>query len=319
MKPSCIVLESDYTGEHNARMGVAEWLGGPIHKISIEEARETSQRKTENAALLKADVLIGGTGEETTELVLDLANGMNQPLTIFLASILPDHLDQRIHDYDLVVGPPHDELSGPHVLTILGVPHRLRPETIGKLAPTVPNEDKKIAFLMGGNTRYCAGFTPDYAQRLGIRVSQLANNLGANNLGAKIIVTNSRRTPEESLATFRKEIAHSEEAFIDWRDSDPTTYFNLLAEADLIICTGDSLSMCCEAAISGKTLLVTTDTEAMESYHTKTIQRLINAGYALEFQGDIETWPQPTKVLDPTALTGTRILGLLRKRKDCFQ
>jgi uncharacterized protein len=314
LKPSCIVLDSDYTGEHNARMGVAEWLGGAIQKISIEEARKYLLQKEKDQASLNADILIGGTGEDTTELVLDLAKSMKQPLTIFLASILPDQLDQRIHDYDLVVGPPHDELTGTHVLTLLGVPHRLRPEKIAKIAPPTPVEGKKIAFLMGGNTRYCDGFTPEYAQRLGTRISRQARKLDA-----KIIVTNSRRTPAESLAAFRKEIAPFENAFIDWQDSDPTTYFKILAEADLIICTGDSLSMCCEAAISGKALLVTTDTEAMESYHIITIQRLIEAGYALEFCGDIEAWPQPTKRLDPTALTGTRILELLSNRKGCFQ
>ena len=90
LKPSCIVLDSDYTGEHNARMGVAEWLGGAIQKISIEEARKYLLQKEKDQASLNADILIGGTGEDTTELVLDLAKSMKQPLTIFLASILPD-------------------------------------------------------------------------------------------------------------------------------------------------------------------------------------------------------------------------------------
>ena len=74
--------------------------------------------------------------------------------------------------------------------------------------------------------------------------------------------------------------------------------------------------MCCESAITGKPVLVTTDPEAMEIYHLETLQRLIRNGHALEFNRIYDEVPSPTKILDPTQCVGQKISDLLRKRKQ---
>jgi len=80
----------------------------------------------------------------------------------------------------------------------------------------------------------------------------------------------------------------------------------------VIICTGDSISMCCEGAITGKPTLVTTDSVAMESYHLDTMERLITDGYVYRFTGDMPNVPPAGRLLDPTAAIGNRINALLK-------
>jgi len=165
-------------------------------------------------------------------------------------------------------------------------------------------EQNRIALLIGGNTRYCSGFTEVYASKL---ATQLAKQ--AELWRAKYVITNSRRTPDNALQVLRSTLCDYEAEFVD---SKGVGYPELLARTDAIICTGDSLSMCSEAAITGKPLLITTDAEAMEIYHLQAANRLIDAGYAIQFCGTLESLPRATKALDTTGAVGTRILEWLR-------
>ena len=301
-----LVLGSDYTGEINSRMGVAEWLEGEISQVSLATAEEVVNGST-HPELLGYDLLIAGTGEDTTRLALDLASKIGNPLTVFVASILPDELDPNIQRYDLVVAPPHPELSGDHVLQILGVPSRLQPN------PTPPqpvSSSPRMALLLGGNTRYCEGFTEDYAQRLANRLLKQAQLWNG-----KFVISNSRRTPEGSLHVLRKVLSPVEETFIDWEQGDSHRYKKLLEEAEVIFCTGDSLSMCSEAAMQGKPLLVTCDKEAMEIYHIRTLQRMVREGHAHFFEEPMEHIPDPVSVLNTTEIIGQKITELLKSRK----
>jgi len=157
--PVCLILGSDYRGELNARRGVAEWLGARTIEVSIAEATRLVEAGDALAAYRNVDVLLGGTGEETTQLLLELGKKIDRSLTVFLASILPEDLHPAIHQYDLIAAPPHPKLSAGNVLPVLGVAHRFRPSLFS--SATLPNDHLKIALLVGGNTRYCNGFTPE--------------------------------------------------------------------------------------------------------------------------------------------------------------
>ncbi len=303
-----LVFESDYTGEINGRLGVAEWLEGKVTHVPLSVATAVVEGVGNAEEFNDHDILIAGTGEDTTELGLKFANKVGRPLTVFLASILPDELDPSIQQYDLIVAPPHSQLSGERVLTMLGVPHRFRPGT--PTFDTIPGQPK-LALLLGGNTRYCEGFTVDYAQRLGDRLLRQANLWNG-----KFIITNSRRTPEAALQTLRQVLAPVESRFLEWDAEDSHDYKILLQEADIVFCTGDSLSMCSEAAMTGKPLLVSCDEEAMESYHTETIRRMVEKGHAIIFREPVEDLPDPVLVLDTTEKIGQKITELLIARKQ---
>ncbi|OUU23336.1 MAG: hypothetical protein CBC13_05640 [Planctomycetia bacterium TMED53] len=303
-----LILESEYTGEINARLGVSEWLGAEMTRVSLSEAQLVIEGTSDPAPYQNHDILIGGTGEDTSSLGLKLADQVGSPMTVFLASILPDDLDPDILRYDLIVAPPHSQLSGDRVLTILGVPHKFRPSPLTK---NTCSEPPKLALLLGGNTRYCDGFTPEYASRLGDRLLRQADLWNG-----KFTITNSRRTPVESLIALRKILSNVEEEFIDWTESGSEGYQNILDNSDIIFCTGDSLSMCCEAAITGKPLLVTCDEEALEIYHADTIRRLVAAGHAHIFNSPVVKLPQPVQILDPTKEVGLKISELLKARRQ---
>lgn len=303
-----LILDSDYTGEIHARLGVAEWLDCKITRMTIAEAEAIVGNHHSVPFQRTPDLLIAGTGEDTTELALQLARTVGNPLTVFLASILPDQLDPLILDYDLISAPPHPQLRGENVLSLLGVPHRFRPKNqINKQVAKTP----KLTLLLGGNTRFCEGFTPAYAERLGIRLLEQAQIWNG-----KFRISNSRRTSKEALSVIRNILSEVEEEFVDCENKNTKSYTDLLEQSDVIFCTGDSLSMCCESAITGKPVLVTTDPEAMEIYHLETLQRLIRNGHALEFNRIYDEVPSPTKILDPTQCVGQKISDLLRKRKQ---
>jgi mitochondrial fission protein ELM1 len=305
--PKALILGSDYTGEINGRLGVAEWLGAEITHVPLALANAVADGHAAPIDFEGHDLLFGGTGEDTSDLGLRFAEKTGFPMTVFLSSILPDRLDPRILDYDLIVAPPHSELSGEKVLTILGVPHRFSPQ---QPTPEQISEEPKLALLLGGNTRYCDGFTPDYAARLGKRLLNQAHIWNG-----RFTITNSRRTPEEALKTLRQVLAPVETYFLEWSTAAPNEYQTLLQEADIIFCTGDSLSMCSEAAMTGKPLLVTCDEDAMEIYHLQTIQRMISEGHATAFSEPVKDYPEPNRVLDTTGLIGQKIMERLKARK----
>jgi len=74
--------------------------------------------------------------------------------------------------------------------------------------------------------------------------------------------------------------------------------------------------MCSEAAMTGKPLLVSCDEEAMESYHTETIRRMVEKGHAIIFREPVEDLPDPVLVLDTTEKIGQKITELLIARKQ---
>lgn len=306
--PKALILDSDYTGEINGRLGVAEWLNAEITHVPLSLATAVADGLASPIEFEGHDLLLGGTGEDATELGLRFAEKTGLPLTVFLASILPDRLDPGISEYDLIVAPPHSELSGEKVLTILGVPHRFRP--VPSSSARIP-EQPKLALLLGGNTRYCEGFTADYAARLGERLLDQAKIWNG-----RFTITNSRRTPEDAMKVLRQTLAPVETHFLEWNTSEPNEYRTLLQESDIIFCTGDSLSMCSEAAMAGKPLLVTCDEEAMEIYHLQTIQRMVNEGHAAVFGDPVEDYPVPSRVLDTTGIIGQKIQELLKARKQ---
>lgn len=105
------IVDSAYTGELNARIGVAERLGHPYEVIPLPngdalgyaqmlKGRYASHSNRSNPKLL----IISGTGEETTAEIADLKLLFEdrQILNVYLASILPDELPPpplRIRSY----------------------------------------------------------------------------------------------------------------------------------------------------------------------------------------------------------------------------
>ncbi len=306
MKPAPLVwiVDSEYTGELNARIGLAEHLGFGYERIprpsdNQDEYHDLLKKRYLQRGGYQTIFIISGTGEETTSEIADLRKIFPKQLfTIFLASILPETPHPRLTEYDLIASP---QLTGENVVSLLGVPHN---QTKNKLAHAALEHkgyfhaltQPIIGLLIGGNTRYCNGFNETYARHFAQQVVHISQSLKA-----VLVITNSRRTPVQSMSMMLTEFSQLPYDFFDWQHSEQNFYHGLLAHAELFIVTGDSLSMCSEAAYTGKPLLVDLSDTATECYHRTIIGKLIDYGAAKPLTHHFEPWhyvpPEPTQAV----------------------
>jgi len=311
VQPLVWVVDSVYTGELHARIGLAERLGYGYEMIPAPNGDATAyeqmlvKRYADNGDGDPPLLVISGTGEDTTAEIANLRSLFTDRLiNIYLASILPDEPHPRLYEYDLIASP---QLAGANIVTMVGVPHKLTRESLAIAYLKHENYFNNlprpiIGVLVGGNTRYCDGFNEVHAKRLAERVARIGKSLGGC-----IVVSNSRRTPDSALTALLEGLAALNCVFFDWQQVEGSFYQALLAHADLFIVTGDSLSMCSEAAFTGKPLLVDLSDNATESYHREIIGKLIDYGAARLLTKHFDPWtyapPDPTGAIADTIRT----------------
>ena len=157
-------------------------------------------------------------------------------------------LDPRIDSrhWDLVIAPEHDGLIGDNVITMRGSLHPIDDLWLAQARRDAPHlaalPSPHTVLLIGGPTRHSA---LDDAGFLALLRDLRAR---ARSDGGSFSAVASRRTP-----------THWRDALIDgdaavpglrWRDQrdGPNPYAGLLAHADRIVCTPDSVNMLSEAA-----------------------------------------------------------------------
>jgi mitochondrial fission protein ELM1 len=301
--PLVWVVDSAYTGELHARIGLAERLGYGYELIPIPNGDIPAYEQTllnlyqQEGNSLQPLLIINGTGEETTSEIANLRRLFGRRLfTVFLASILPDEHHPRLAEYDLIASP---QLSGDNIVSLVGVPHHLTQEGMNlahqQHADYFNSLSKPIiGVLVGGNTRYCNGFDEVHARHFAERVAKVGYALEAS-----LVITNSRRTPANALSVLLQGLSGLDCHFFDWQHIDSLFYTALLAHADIFVVSGDSLSMCSEAAFTGKPLLVDLSNSATECYHRQIVGQMIDYGAAKLLTDSFEPWSYTP--LDPTA------------------
>ena len=149
---------------------------------------------------------------------------------------------------DLIWVPAHDKLRGPNVITTPTAPHSFTQARLAALRAKVPPDvaalpQPRVAIMLGG-------LSDDYPYS-GACHQRLASALKSlGDLGASFLVTPSRRTHPELLATV--DAATASRPRIVWNGTDPNPYADFLAQADVLIATADSVNMCSEAAATGR-------------------------------------------------------------------
>lgn len=154
--------------------------------------------------------------------------------------------------FDLIITTPQYRVpEGANVLTIGAPLHRVTPQRLAeaatKWAPKLASQPRPwIAILVGGNSPpyvFDAAMARDLAQQ--------ANRL-AQKSGASLLVTTSPRTSPDAAAALRRAIERPS-YFHEWTpDSEANPFLGLLALADALIVTGESMSMAAEACSTGK-------------------------------------------------------------------
>lgn len=156
-------------------------------------------------------------------------------------------LDPRIDPghWDLVVAPEHDRLTGANVITLLGSLHPVDDAWLRAAREAFPGLGRlpgpRTALLVGGPTTHA----PWSAARLDAVLDQILEIRSAN--GGSVMATLSRRTPHALADALRRRLG-SVPGLLWTKPADgPNPYPGLLAWADDIVCSPDSVNMVSEA------------------------------------------------------------------------
>jgi mitochondrial fission protein ELM1 len=158
-----------------------------------------------------------------------------------------------IDKFDLIIANRHDELTGPNVFVTRTALHRVTPERLAAEAEVwrdrlAPYRRPLVAVLLGGsNGRYRVD--RDAGARLAADLATMAER---DKVG--VVVTPSRRTDPAVTEAIRTALAPS--GGWVWNLTGENPYFGMLASADLIVVTQDSVSMISEAAATTAPVMV---------------------------------------------------------------
>lgn len=188
---------------------------------------------------------------------------------------------------DVITVPAHDALRGDNVIATLTSPHRLtaagfaaaRQEPDSRLSALPP---RRVGMILGGPSGQYT-MSPDDAGRLAGIAAQVLGE------GWSLMVTPSRRTPAfvlEAILAATAEARRGGRAFV-WNGEGPNPYLPILALAEAIVITGDSVNMIGEAAMSGAPIHIV---EATGGHRKMTwfIDQMVVAGAARRWQGRLE-------------------------------
>lgn len=191
---------------------------------------------------------------------------------------------------DLVAVPRHDVVMrsaranprwakpGVNILHTTGAPHQVRADTLARAADAWRNRFAHlpkpwIAVLVGGSAK---GRALD-----GPLIADLAGRLNsfAKRAGGSLLVTSSRRTDPESLAGLLAQITAPNFAH-RWEKGGENPYFGVLALADAVVVTGDSMSMCSEACAAGAPVYIFARDEFITPKYARLHRELYDLGFA---------------------------------------
>jgi mitochondrial fission protein ELM1 len=204
---------------------------------------------------------------------------------------------------DMIWVPEHDRLRGPNVLTTLTSPHPLRPQVLAaaraQCDPRIAHlAAPRVALILGGHSAHHR-FEPRDMEA----ITRLASDIVA--AGNSLMVTPSRRTPPELIQALNQALADAlpARAFI-WDGTGDNPYAQIIAHADALVVTADSVNMMGEAIATGRPVHVYEPSGG----HPKIgsfLARLIEAGWVRPWRGQLEAWHyQP---VDATGLIAAEV------------
>ena len=298
MIKSVWVLADDRMGNVNQLLGIAECLNVPFERKDI---RYTKWVKLPN--FLRWKSLIGLTKEskktlKTTsypDLVLS-AGRRSFPVALWIKKMsnnktkiiqLMNPGKAYFSCADLVVLPVHDQYKGTmkNVLLTIGTPHRVTTQKIvdekQKWDPVFKKyPSPRLSLIVGGATKN-KPFTLEMAKELLKNVLSLSPK--------SVLVTTSRRTPVEITQFLKQNLPAETTYFYQFGDKQENPYFGLIACADIIMVTGDSMSMCSECCATNVPVFIFAPNDMMSEKHKRFHKILFDEGYALPSGNPIQS------------------------------
>ncbi len=203
-----------------------------------------------------------------------------------VVQILDPRLDPR--HWDRVIVPAHDRLRGENVLTILGSLNPISDVWLDAARARFPAlgtlPGPRTAILIGGDSAHAAFEREDF-----LALAARLDDLIARD-GGSLMITASRRTSERVRIALRERYAGS--AGLVWIDEadGANPYAGLLAWADRIVCTGDSVNMVSEACATRAPVRVY-GLQQVRGRPRRFLDELLDIRRLLAFEGDADFQP----------------------------
>lgn len=153
-----------------------------------------------------------------------------------------------------------------------------------------PNKYKGpiITVLIGGKSKGC-DLTVEFVTKLLEKLDVISKKLKAS-----LFISTSRRTPPDVINYLRTNIGQSIKRpylFFDPSENKmENPYRGFLAFADYIVVTGDSISMCSEAAHTMKPTYIFYNDALITEKHLRFINTMFSNNYARPFTDDLEEY-----------------------------
>jgi hypothetical protein len=188
-------------------------------------------------------------------------------------------------NFDAIIAPEHDNLSGDNVYSSKGAIHYITESEIKKAEPYLTNKiksQKLVSLILGGPNKYY-GFNSDQIINI---FSQIKSIFVSD--GYKVIIIPSMRTPKETIDLAIKEMGSCGHVV---NKVDKQAYLSAYALANYVVVTCDSTSMISEAATSGKPIFVAHMKAKKNNYRFKRFFELFKQmGIIRDLGEKVETW-----------------------------
>lgn len=285
------VFNTEFTGEYATRMAVAETFpNAEIQSLSLPDGKDPIDPKAfmvANGNEFPDLIVHSFSNPRETDFILSIKKrSKGKTFTVCL-----DDPKSRQSEWDLIVSPRHlPPVVGRNVFRTVGVPSRVTPERLKQAEEewkeTFAHLPRPIiAVFVGGQTQERV-FSRVNAKDLATYATEIAK---ANH--GSLVVTNSRRTSALATSFFLSAVTSVPFFFYDVRNADePNPYYGMLAYADYIVTTGDSLSMVSDAASTGKPVYVFAPPTTIEDRHKNLISDLFQSGRVRAPSKELEHW-----------------------------
>lgn len=237
----------------------------PIH------VKQSILRKLRQQTIPK---IIISAGRRSASLAVYLKKHTKHPVKII--QIMRPCLDSK--EFEYIILPQHDKIKqpSPNLIRIIGAlsnMYNMLPKATENFYTAYPDMKDFIVVMIGGKSKDF-DFNLENAQELANYISTLSI---AHSI--PLFISFSRRTPKNIKALFKRKFTFPNMVY-DINDSTPNPYPGIIGAAKYIILTADSISMCSEAASTGKPIYIYCPKNFALKKHKFFVQQLIDLGIA---------------------------------------
>jgi mitochondrial fission protein ELM1 len=190
----------------------------------------------------------------------------------FAVQILDPRLDAS--HWDLVIAPEHDDLHGANVITLAGSLHPVDDAWLAQarraFASLLHDGGPQLALLVGGASAHA----PFDARTFAPVIERVHD--WVDRTRGRVLATTSRRTPKDVRDVLRDAVAPPHLVWAGETDA-PNPYAGLLAWADVIVCTADSVNMLSEACATHAPVYVA-GIDALQGRPRRFVDHLLRIG-----------------------------------------